>query len=58
MNVLKRLTDLSRNMGQATANAHIFGLKLGDPITSEECVGLDKEVITFMLSDTNANRSM
>ena len=57
MNVLKRLTDLSHNMAQATANARM-GLKLGDPITPEECVDLDTEVITFMRSDINANRFM
>ena len=57
MNVLKRVTDLSRNMGHATANARM-GLKLGDPITPEECVDLHTEVMAFMHSHVNASRFM
>jgi hypothetical protein len=55
MSTLKHLTDLSRNMGHATANARM-ALKLGEPITPEECVDLHKEVMAFMHTHTNASR--
>jgi hypothetical protein len=57
MSTLKHLTDLSRNMGHATANARM-ALKLGEPITPEECVDLHKEVTAFMRSHVNASRFM
>ena len=47
MNVLQRITDLSRHMGHAMANARM-ALKLGEPITPQECVDLHREVMERM----------